>query len=77
MSNILQFHIRSTRPLLMQSETLANPLSPVTKGHKEVAGKRKKSEDDYLWLLHSEWKASMYYDAKLGPYLPPSKEPSD
>lgn len=68
--NVLTFKLSSTRPLLMQAETLANPLSPLTKAHKVVAGKRKKSEDDYVWLLHSEWKASMYYDKELGPYMP-------
>lgn len=70
MSNVLKFHISSTRPLLMQAETLANPLSLITKAHKAVAGKRKKSEDDYLWLLKSEWKASAYYDSDIGPYIP-------
>jgi hypothetical protein len=69
-SNTITFRITSARPLLMQSETLANPLSVVTKTHKAVAGKRKKSEDDYLWLLRSEWAASMYHDAALGPYIP-------
>lgn len=68
--NVLTFRIESTRPLLMQAETLANPLSPVTRSHKAVAGKRKKTEDDYLWLLRSEWDASMYYDDEAGPYLP-------
>ena len=63
--------ISSTRPLMMQAETLANPLSAITKAHKAVAGKRKKSEDDYLWLLESEWRASMYHDAKIGQALRP------
>ena len=66
----MNIKIQSTRPLLMQAETLANPLSAITKAHKAVAGKRKKSEDDYLWLLQSEWRASMYFDDSLGPYLP-------
>lgn len=62
--------IEGTSPLLMQSETLANPLHELTKAHKAVSGKRKKSEDDYLWLMESEWKASMYFDDDIGPYLP-------
>ena len=70
MDNVIQFHIRSIRPLLMQAETLANPLNSVTKTHKSVSGKRKKSEDDYNWRLESEWKASMYHDKALGPYMP-------
>lgn len=70
MSNTISFTINSTRPLLMQAETLANPLSPITKAHKAVAGKKKKTEDDFLWLLRSEWQASMYYDKEIGPYIP-------
>lgn len=62
--------IASTAPLLMQAETLANPLHPLTKAHKAVSGKRKKSEDDYLWLMESEWSASMYHDDEIGPYIP-------
>ena len=66
----LSIRITGTSPLLMQAETLANPLHPLTKAHKAVSGKRKKSEDDYLWLMESEWSASMYHDDDIGPYLP-------
>lgn len=62
--------IVGTSPLLMQAETLANPLHELTKAHKAVSGKRKKSEEDYLWLMESEWRASMYYADDIGPYLP-------
>ncbi len=68
--NILTFNIDSTRPLLMQAETLANPLSQVTRAHKAVAAKRKKTEEDYEWLLRSEWQAGMYHDQAIGPYIP-------
>lgn len=66
----LKIRITGTSPLLMQAETLANPLHELTKAHKAVSGKRKKSEEDYLWLMESEWRASMYYDDATGPYLP-------
>ena len=66
----LKARITGTSPLLMQAETLANPLHELTKAHKAVSGKRKKSEDDYLWLMESEWSASMYFDEKAGPILP-------
>lgn len=68
--SILTIQINSTRPLLMQAETLANPLHPRTKAHKAVAGKRKKTEEDHLWLLRDEWEMNMYHDASIGPYLP-------
>lgn len=64
------FRITGTAPLLMQAETLANPLHELTKAHKSVSGKRKKSEDDYLWLMESEWSASMYHADDIGPYIP-------
>ena len=66
----MNVRITGTSPLLMQAETLANPLHELTKAHKAVSGKRKKSEDDYLWLMESEWSASMYYDDAVGPYIP-------
>lgn len=66
----IKFRITGTSPLLMQAETLANPLHELTKAHKAVSGKRKKSEDDYLWLMQSEWSASMYYADDVGPFIP-------
>lgn len=66
----MTIRIKGTSPLLMQAETLANPLHELTKAHKAVSGKRKKTEDDYLWLMESEWSASMYYDSEIGPYVP-------
>lgn len=68
--SILAIQINSTRPLLMQAETLANPLHLRTKAHKAVAGKRKKTEEDHLWLLRDEWELNMYYDPDLGPFIP-------
>lgn len=69
-SNVIIFRLTGTRPLIMQADTLANPLHPVTKAHKAVAAKRKKTEDDHLWLLRSEWYANGYFDPEIGPYLP-------
>lgn len=66
----LTFRITGTAPLLMQAETLANPLNKLTVEHKAVSSKRKKSEDDYLWLMESEWSASMYWADDIGPYIP-------
>lgn len=62
--------IASRFPLLMQADTLANPLSPVTKAHKVVSSKRKKTDEDYEWLMRSEWEASLYICDDIGPYLP-------
>lgn len=66
----MTIRITGTSPLLMQNETLANPLHELTKAHKTVMVKRKKEEKDHLWLLESEWNASMYYDPEIGPFIP-------
>lgn len=66
----LTVRITGTSPLLMHSELLCNPLAAETKAHKSVAAKRKKSDDDHLWLLESEWRNGMYHDDKIGPYIP-------
>lgn len=68
--SILTIQMNSTRPLLMQAETLANPLHPATKAHKAVGGKKKKTEEDHLWLLRDEWQISMYHDQDMGPFIP-------
>lgn len=66
----MTIRITGISPLLQQAETLANPLHELTKAHKAVSGKRKKTEEDYVWLMESEWSASMYYDDEIGPYIP-------
>lgn len=66
----ISIKIVGTSPMLMHSETLANPLHELTKAHKAVSGKKKKSEEDLHFLLESEWSAGMYHDDEIGPYLP-------
>lgn len=66
----ITFRIEGTSPLLMQAETLANPLHELTKAHKAVSGKHKKTEEDHLWLMQSEWSASLYYAEDIGPFIP-------
>ena len=57
-------------PMLQHRDTLANPLHPLTKSHKELTGKRKKTDEDHEAIAKSEWTASMYFDEKTGPYVP-------
>jgi len=66
---VVMLRLTGTRPLMMQADRLANPLDPETIKHKAVAGKRKKTEEDYRWLLESEWRLSMYHDG-AAPYVP-------
>lgn len=57
-------------PLLMHNEQLANPFNPLTKAMKELTSKRKKTEDDLNAIMRIEFEGGMYFDDKIGPYVP-------
>lgn len=65
----IQFKITGTRPLLMNSDRMADPLNPLTKAHKVLTSKRKKTDDDYEEIARSEFVGAMYIDDN-GPYIP-------
>lgn len=67
---IIKVKIIGTRPLLMHSDIFADPLNPMTKAHKELTIKKKKTDDDYEAIAKGEWRAGLYFDEQLGPYLP-------
>ncbi|MDB5822161.1 MAG: hypothetical protein JWR21_865 [Herminiimonas sp.] len=67
---LLKLKIIGTSPLMMHSDRLANPLLPETKAHKELTGKRKKTDDDHLAIAKSEFISGAYWDAKIGFYIP-------
>ncbi len=66
----LKVRITGRSPLLMHSDRFANPLDPATKAHKELTGKRKKTDADHEAIAKSEWMGSLYHNAELGPYIP-------
>lgn len=66
----LKVKIQGRSPLLMHSDRFANPLDPATKAHKELTGKRKKTDSDHEAIARSEWMGSLYHDDKIGPYIP-------
>lgn len=66
----IQVRITGIAPILMHSDRLANPLDPMTKAHKELTGKRKKTDVDHEMIAKSEWLASLYYSEKTGVYIP-------
>lgn len=68
--DLLTLRITGTSPLMMHSDRLANHLLPETKAHKELTGKRKKTDDDHLAIARSEFIAGAYFDEKLGFYVP-------
>ena len=57
-------------PLLMHSDRFANPLDPLTKAHKELTSKRKKTDDDHIAIARSEFIGGCYWSKDKGFYLP-------
>jgi hypothetical protein len=66
----LKLKIVGTSPLMMHSDRLANPLAPETKAHRELTGKRKKTDEDHIAIAKSEFIAGAYWDKELGFYIP-------
>lgn len=66
---IIKLKIVGTRPLLMHSDKFADPLNPLTKAHKQLTGKRKKTDEDHEAIAKSEWLGGLYID-EIGPYIP-------
>ncbi len=62
--------ITGVSPLLMHSARYANPLDPMTKAHKALTSKRKKTDEDYEAISKSEFFGGIYFDSNLGAYLP-------
>lgn len=66
----IKVRVKGVSPLLMHSDRFANPLDPATKRHKELTGKRKKTDSDHEAIAKSEWLGSLYHSEKSGPYIP-------
>lgn len=66
----LKVRIEGTRPMLMHAATGADPLNELTKEHKKLTSKRKKTDDDHEQIAKSEWRISLYYNDDIGPYIP-------
>lgn len=66
----IKLKIIGTRPLLMHADVFADPLNPLTKAHKAMTSKRKKTDDDHEAIAKSEWRGGLYFADDIGPYLP-------
>lgn len=66
----LHIRVTGTTPLMMHSDKLANPLLPQTKAHKELTGKRKKTDDDHLAIARSEYISGLYWSKDEGVHIP-------
>lgn len=65
----IRVKLTGKRPLIMHADKFADPVNPLTKAHKELTAKRKKTDEDYEAIAKSEWLGGLYIDEK-GPYLP-------
>lgn len=66
----ISVNLVGSRPLLMHADVFADPLNPLTKAHKVLTGKRKKTDDDHEAIAKSEWRGGLYFDESLGPFIP-------
>lgn len=66
---IYKIHLKSISPLIMNCDTLANPLHPLSKEIKQFTGLKKKQDEHHLLIGKLQWKASLYYDEEIGIYL--------
>lgn len=66
-----QVTIVGIRPLIMHNGRLQDPLDEHAKALKAAAKKRDKSEHEHAEVRRIEFLGGMYYEDKLGPYIPP------
>jgi len=62
--------IKGETTLIMHSCAAVNPLHPLAKAMKKVTSIRNKTEDDLETLANLEWEAGLYWDDKIGLYMP-------
>lgn len=67
---MIKVRIEGTRPLLMHNGRLADPIDPATKRLSAASKKKQKSDDEFAEMGRIEFEGSLYYDEKMGPYLP-------
>jgi len=66
----LKLKFTGITPLMMHSERGANPLDPDVKFLKTITGKKKKTDEDHEQIAKLDWRLGMYFDEKVGPYIP-------
>jgi hypothetical protein len=69
---LINIEFTGTSPLMLNNPRSTNPLDPIVKKMKEITDKRRRSDADIENLLHMKWLASLYYDEKMGHFIPTS-----
>jgi len=62
--------IKGVTPMIIQNGRCANPLDPYAKRMKSLTSKKNKTEDDLYLILETQWEASLYWNDKIGLYMP-------
>jgi len=66
----VKVRLDGVQPMLMHSNQTCNPLNKFAKAMKAITGKRKKTDEDFELLSKIEWEAGLYFDEKIGPFVP-------
>ena len=66
----IKIKISGLTPLMQHSDRASNPLSAISKEMKLITGKRKKTDEDHIALADLHYKAGIYWDDKVGVYIP-------
>ena len=67
----LQLDIVGTEPLLMHNAQLSDRFHPIVQEMKKISSKKTNKTDDDEWELRRlEYLGGLYFDEKIGPYIP-------
>jgi hypothetical protein len=66
----IKFRFVGASPLLMHSDRSVDTLDEGTRALKKLTSIKKKTEEIERQIMRAEWELGLYFDAKLGPYLP-------
>jgi hypothetical protein len=68
----LELTFTGQAPLLMNAPTMLDPFSPITREIQSLTAKKSSSRtaDEHMSIAKLSWRASLYHDDDLGPYMP-------
>lgn len=67
---LVSVRLTGTDPLLMHADTTVDATHPKTKQLREYTKKRTKTDGDLETISRLEWEAGLYFDPRIGPYMP-------
>lgn len=62
--------LKGSNLLMVNNPQTVNPFNTFTKQIKELTGKKRRTDQDEHDLMRIKWRAALYYDEDVGPYLP-------